>query len=439
MTPHLRAVPDPEDESPARAPAKKPRRRRYYITRADGSRSYPVRYTKTDGSTGQETFDSAADADRFRAQLREAKRLGQRAVDTRTTLQNLAADWGRGYVAQLEEATQDMHRDSLVNRILPYAGDAQRVAAIDEGWVEAFLEWMASSGGVKDCKREDGTRYGKWDRIPRDHPDRKPAGAATVRKTMQTLQLMLDRGVKLKMLTYNPAKGAKRPEERPRVGRAASLLWIQALLVAAPTERDRSFIGQAPYTGMRLGELRALRWVDVDWNGDEDWPDGWIRLYRAATRTGKIKSTKTNEPLRSIPILARAELERWRAACPTPTGLMFTDRNGNIMNPDNWRADVWVPTKARAARWLTWELVSRGVEVEAAEHEAKELRSLDFHEFGRHTFVSLCGASGIPMLAAMQFSGHVSPATWKKYQHHFSEEGKRHARALRDWLVERGH
>lgn len=461
---HLSAVPDPDDEADEQGmdttPAKKPRRKRAYRLRADGSRAYMVRFKRPDGSTGQETFDTAAAADSFRAQLREAKQLGQRAVDTRTAWPALAAEWGKHYAEHLEVATQAMHRENLVNRILPWFGD-RRVAGTDEGTIDSFVEWMRRSGGVKECRRADGTRYGKWDRIPVDHEGRKPAGAATIRKTLQTLQLMCARAVKQKMLPANPVTGAKRPKETPREGRAATLLEIQALMIAAPTERDRAFIVLAPYSGMRLGELRALQWSDIDWNGDAEWADGWINLWRAARRDGSIKRTKTNEPVRRIPIFARAELERWRELAPSRRGMVFTDRNGNVMNPDNWRSDVWVPTKQRASRWLEWELASQHelgaewmraagdseakvrsqVERWATEREALvgAIQALDFHEFGRHTFVSLCAASGIPMLVAMGFSGHESPATWKKYKHHFSDESKRHARALREWLVERGH
>lgn len=436
--PSLHAVPDPDEDDSSRAGARAKRKRRHYRVRKDGTRAYPVRFIQPDGSRGHETFDTAAEADAFRAKLREAKRLGQRAIDTRSTVPELAAIAGKLHFDHLEHATQDMHRESLVNRILPFAGD-KRVASIDDGWVSEFVAWMQTSGRVKDCRKADGSRFGKWDRVPLDHPDRAPAGAATIRKTMQTLLLMLDIAVKKKMLTHNAAKGIDTPDETPRVGRAASLDQIQALMVAAPTERDRAFIGMAPYTGMRLGEIRAVEWVDIDWNATAEWSEGWIHLRRAARRDGSVKATKTVEPIRSIPILARRELERWKSFAPNRSGLVFTDRNGNIMNPDNWRADVWVPTKDRAARWLLWKLAADGVDEHDAAREVDVLRGLDFHEFGRHTFVSLCAASGIPMLAAMQFSGHKSPATWNKYKHHYTDEAKRHAKALKDWLTERGH
>ena len=76
-----------------------------------------------------------------------------------------------------------------------------------------------------------------------------------------------------------------------------------------PTETDRLYLGLSMYTGLRQGEIIALRWEDIDFDL------GFIHVRHAiqyaAKNVGTIKSPKTDNGTRDIPMMGqlRAILE----------------------------------------------------------------------------------------------------------------------------------
>lgn len=439
MTPpgHLRAVPDPADDDGMDTTAKpKPRRRRRYVrTRADGTRAYPVRYTKPDGSVGQETFDTAQAADEFRAEIRARKRVGVK-VDTATTVDDLAAAWGRQRVSKLEEKTQQQHSSSLTNRILPWGGH-MRVLQWTRQTTRKFIAWMEESGDVRACRRDDGTPYGRWDRVPVDHPDRRPAGAATIRLTTSTLYGLLQHALDDGIIASNPAADAPRPKERESERRALTSRELELLGMACTAlgrPRARAMIVLAAFTGMRQQDIRALEWRDIDWKA------GMVLVRRAADDRGRVKTTKSGkETVRRVPLftLAREAMEQLHEATPVRRGLVFPSEAGTILSPSNIRRDVWLPAKRAAALGLRWELAAAGADDADIEDAVAGLLALTFHEL-RHTFVSMVGSSGlVPQSVGMAWSGHRSPSMWKRYEHLFDDASEQAAARLDSWLTER--
>jgi integrase len=72
------------------------------------------------------------------------------------------------------------------------------------------------------------------------------------------------------------------------------------LLMALPL-RDRALYATAFFAGLRMGELRALRWHDVDFAA------GRIRVERAMDGMGSTIAPKSRAGMRTVPILT-AEL-----------------------------------------------------------------------------------------------------------------------------------
>jgi integrase len=78
-----------------------------------------------------------------------------------------------------------------------------------------------------------------------------------------------------------------------------------ALVRKAPTDREAVLYEVAAWTGLRWGELRALRWADVDFAG------GYLNVNRNWPVHGEEGDTKSGKP-RAVPLWdqAAAALDR---------------------------------------------------------------------------------------------------------------------------------
>ena len=126
----------------------------------------------------------------------------------------------------------------------------------------------------------------------------KRLSASTVRQTHVTLGKALGRAVKLGLIQRNPCRDIETlPKTSHHAVRFLSPAEKGRFLVAAKETRHFPIIMAALCTGMRLGELRGLKWEDVDLDS------GIIRVRRSADRFNKIsESLKTPKSRRTIAI-----------------------------------------------------------------------------------------------------------------------------------------
>jgi integrase len=97
-------------------------------------------------------------------------------------------------------------------------------------------------------------------------------------------------------------------------------------LIEMSIGRWRPFIITAIFTGMRLSELRGLRWSDVDLDA------GIIHVRQRADAWGKLGATKSKAGKRDIPLapIVMNTLREWQANCPQgDLGLVFPNTRGN--------------------------------------------------------------------------------------------------------------
>ena len=90
----------------------------------------------------------------------------------------------------------------------------------------------------------------------------------TINKRLAQLHSIFKRGRKAFGITHNPAVDAYRQPERDS-GDLNVLApdQLEELIYAAETDQDAVLYRVATSTGLRLGELRALRWRDIDREG----------------------------------------------------------------------------------------------------------------------------------------------------------------------------
>jgi integrase len=101
----------------------------------------------------------------------------------------------------------------------------------------------------------------------------------------------------------------QRNKKRVRVLDNASM---EKLIKAAGSERWAVALALAGYAGLRLGEIRALTWADVDLE------NGTISVRRSLLPDGTPKPPKTEAGERDVPILPalRRALVLWRVRSP---------------------------------------------------------------------------------------------------------------------------
>jgi integrase len=93
-------------------------------------------------------------------------------------------------------------------------------------------------------------------------------------------------------LRYDPMLDVEKPRHRGSVGiEVFSPEEVWALVRAAESEQDAAIFLTAAFTGLRGGELVALRWRDVDWGASRVRVCGSFAGGRLTTpKSGKVRS-----------------------------------------------------------------------------------------------------------------------------------------------------
>jgi integrase len=224
----------------------------------------------------------------------------------------------------VEVATYDQYAWAVRCHIKPLVGAlplCDLTTEVLDKWVDALI---APGDGGK-------TRLG-------------PTSARTVRKI---LSMALDDAVHRGLIGENPVEGTRPPSPAPKPLQH-DLGWTVdeagRFLAAASTHRLAALFHLGLVTGLRRGELLALRWLDV--NVEECYL--YVRQQLAIERNRPVlKPVGSDHGDRIVTFgpatagaLARHRaaqaLERDRAADAwTETGLVFTTRTGGWVDPSN--------------------------------------------------------------------------------------------------------
>jgi integrase len=97
----------------------------------------------------------------------------------------------------------------------------------------------------------------------------KPISPRMVARALQLLGAAFKYGLSHEWVQRNPVAGVARPTGVPSVRPDPFTEDELGLLITHCDARWRLPIEFAAYTGLRIGELVALRWADVDWNARE--------------------------------------------------------------------------------------------------------------------------------------------------------------------------
>jgi integrase len=186
------------------------------------------------------------------------------------------------------------------------------------------------------------------------YQDRLDAGLApaSVNKLHAILHKALDQAVKWNMVPRNVTKAVKAPRPTPKEMSTLSAQETRRLLEAARGDRLEALYVLAVTTGMRQGELLALKWRDVDLE------NATISVRRTLTKSGGrllLGEPKTKKSRRTIPLteaavptlrehLTRQVVDVQRLGdLYRDEGFVFASQVGTLINPTNLRKRSFAP------------------------------------------------------------------------------------------------
>lgn len=312
------------------------------------------------------------------------------------------------------------------------ANDMRRGAFIPESrgivTVEAvYLDWIAASR-VKPktmVTRESTWRNHvapRWANI-RIGDVRKPAvqawintlerdgtGAATIYNALSVLRMVCGFAVEEQLIVVNPASGVK--HDKPRAARGCYLTHDQVRALADHLGDYGVVARFLGYTGLRFGELSALRVADVDLLNRR------VTVDKSASpvRGKLVESTTKTDRDRTVnfPKFLAADVEELTRG-KSLDDYLFTSPEGGQLHIDNFRRREFAPALKRCI----------------ADDPAFP-RRMTIHDL-RHTAASLAVSAGANVKAVQRMLGHASATmTLDVYADLFDEDLRAVADALDD-------
>ena len=329
-------------------------------------------FAKRDGKKVRRSFATLAEAKRWRTALLKVSHDGALRAPSAITVAEAAGSWlelaERGAIRtrsgdRYKPSALRGYEQALRIRLLPPLG-AQKLAEITRADLQRLVaRWQ-----------EDGL------------------SASGIRNTINPLRAIYRNSDLLTegSIVSNPTVGLRLPAVRGGRDRTASPDAATRLLRALP-DGDRALWATALYAGLRLGELRALDWEDVDL------PGSTILVSRSYDPKAGVVEPKSRAGRRSVPIASvlREILVEHRALSGRERGLAFGRTDGRPFDPGG--------TNNRARR--AWA--------------GAGLDPIGLHEC-RHTCASYFIAAGVNAKTLSTFLGHASiSTTLDRYGHLF--------------------
>ena len=209
----------------------------------------------------------------------------------------------------------------------------------------------------------------------------------TINNILGTLRRLFNFAVEWELISHSPMKGAKNLKVPDDTFDFYSTEETDLFLA----ECQKSELNWYPFfvtafnTGMRLGELSALRWQDIDfehnvihvrksvWRGHEGTPKG-----------GKNRQIPMNQQLRQV---------------------LWNHSEGKDESDYAFRSNSGIPVNENTHRKPFARIINR-----------TELKRIRFHDV-RHSFASQLVMNGVPLRMVQQLLGHSTIAMTERYSH----------------------
>ncbi len=178
---------------------------------------------------------------------------------------------------------------------------------------------------------------------------RAPSGRSwsTVRRILAPFSVMLSAASEDGIIPAKPWPRLPTPRRNPMKRRHLTIEELLRLLTALPTPEDRLLVRFLAETGLRVSELKALRWGDLEL--DDEPTVGVRRRHRPLDGEQDTKSERSSGTVPINPQLARElKAHRLRHGQPGREALVFTAPKGDRLDETNYRRRVLDPACERA-------------------------------------------------------------------------------------------
>ena len=326
---------------------------------------WQVKWREENGAARSRTFDRKRDAERWDAEVRRLRQLGELAAleADRTTVAEFAAEWWRRYaVPNLAPGTRKVYATVWDCHVGPRIGGVP-LRRFDVFAAQGLMAELEAAG----------------------------VGRAARRKAHTVLSSVLARAAEWGRIPANPMRSVKAPSgKRERAVRPLSPTHVEAMRrarLAAGDHRSATLISVLAYVGPRPDEALRLRWHDIGEHA--------VTFHATKTEGRRIRAARLLAPV-------RGDLMEWRMASgrPPDAALVFPrPDDGEWAEHDyrNWRCRVFVPTARECGLDVT--------------------RPYDL----RHSAASLWIHEGRSAVEVAAWLGNSPAVTWDTYLHVFPE------------------
>jgi len=279
--------------------------------------------------------------------------------------------WKTLVLPTLKLSTQHGYKTVLAKHLLPY-----------------WRDWRLRDIGRQDVQQWVADRF------------RQKLGWQTVRNSWTLLSGVLETAVEYGYLSMNPARGVKFPEKELK---GAPVLFTAEDFMKLLEQLDEPYRTMArliALTGLRIGELLAVRWRCLDLE------IGTLSV-RESVYEGKFQSPKTRKSRRTMPLgpqtIVWLREHRLRAKRIESDDLVFGNRQGQPLRESKLLRNVLQPAAERAG-----------------------LGRVTWHQF-RHIHSSLLNDLRVPVKIAQEQLGHSSISTTLNIYTHVVDASHRKA------------
>jgi len=361
------------------------KRRSWTTSKGEPREAWVVRYADQDGVWRLKTFEKQREAKEWLPQAQqEVKQRTHRPDSTSPTVAAAAAAWIKAGEVDLERSTVAQRREHVDGHIVPLLGPETKLSKVD---VKAFRLDLLSS-----------------------------RSRAMAKKVMTSFKAILKEEKLSHLAADVKAIETEGRHKKPlEVGvDIPTADEVRALLAATTSGYIRPLLAVAVFCGLRMSELRGLRWQDVKVEARQ------LEVRQRADKWQRIGPVKSTTSYRSVPLspFVLNAVRDWRGDRIYPgEALVFGTSIGTVQSlPNIWRRHL------------------APLEVAAGVVDRDGRAKYGAHSF-RHFYASWRLERGDNIKRVSERMGHSSPVVTLTLYSHLLPQADEHERLAADEIA----